>query len=33
MFEAQSGGNVRDYLKSASEIDPLERALLEFLAD
>jgi hypothetical protein len=35
MFEAQAGGNVRDYLKSdaASDIDPLERALLEFLAD
>lgn len=35
MFEAQAGGNVREYLKSeaASGIDPLERALLEFLAD
>ena len=35
MFEAQAGGSVRDYLKSASanDIDPLERALLEFLAD
>jgi hypothetical protein len=35
MFEAQAGGNVREYLKSdaASHIDPLERALLEFLAD
>jgi hypothetical protein len=33
MFEAQSGGNIREYLKTASDIDPLERALLEFLAD
>jgi len=34
MFEAQSGGGtVREYLKTATEIDPLERALLEFLAD
>ena len=33
MFEAQSGGSVRAYLKQAEDIDPLERSLLEFLAD
>jgi hypothetical protein len=33
MFQAQAGGNVREYLKTAVDIDPLERALLEFLAD
>ncbi|HSG34634.1 MAG TPA: hypothetical protein VLA37_08860 [Sphingomonadaceae bacterium] len=32
MFEAQAGGSVREYLKTANDIDPLERALLEFLA-
>ena len=32
MFEAQSTGSVRDYLKEATDLDPLERALLEYLA-
>lgn len=33
MMEAQAGGSVREYLKTADDLDPLERALLEFLAD
>lgn len=32
MMAAQEGGSVRDYLKTAEDLDPLERALLEFLA-
>ena len=32
MFEAQATGSVRDYLKSATDLDPLDRMLLEFLA-
>jgi len=32
MFEAQAGNGVREQLRGASELDPLERALLEFLA-
>jgi len=34
MIAAQAGGGgVREYLRNATDIDPLERALLEFLAD
>ena len=32
MFEAQATGGVREHLRQAEDIDPLERALLEFLA-
>ena len=32
MFAAQASGDARGYLRSAPDLDPLERALLEFLA-
>lgn len=32
MFEAQAGGGVREHLRGEHDLDPLERALLEFLA-
>jgi hypothetical protein len=32
MFEAQAGNGVREHLRGEHDLDPLERALLEFLA-
>lgn len=33
MLSAQANGGMREYLREASDLDPLERALLEFLAN
>jgi hypothetical protein len=33
MFTAQASGDVREYLRGATDLDPLDRALLEFLAN
>ena len=33
MFTAQASGDVREYLRNATDLDPLDRALLEFLAN
>ena len=32
-FVAQASGDVREYLRNATDLDPLDRALLEFLAN
>lgn len=33
MLAAQAGGGVREHLRTSEDLDPLERALLEFLAN